>query len=294
MLMIVKALFIAGGIFSIGYGFEMGRNYGIDSLIAFVSIGFALIVFGRLLPSNIGFKLPRINFSKKKQQLDFSTPDNKSQKQKKTNIKDNFAIFMLIIYLIIHALYLFMCKLGGQQGNLESIRRIGDTICVYSIGMVIVGGIYWQYILSFKKDRLGGYKIPKRIKLTALICLIFISGIIGREIIGIYVVKDTSRNLSMLFNLSYHAILLSGILLAKTYFGPLVITSSLAVASFYMMTNGEFMPVIFVNNVFSTIIDVFPETFRDVYLIFTILYVTGASFRDTFRTGSNVTKEFLE
>jgi hypothetical protein len=305
MLSIIKALLIAGGVFCIGHGVVMAMSYGIESLIAFVGLGFALIVFGKLLPTRTGIKLPRIRIPKKKEKTSVSSANSRStdhspiyyekpKKKRKLSLKNNFPIFMLIIYLIIHALYLIICNIGAQQQEIEKIRRIGDTICVYSIGMVIVSGIYWQYLLSFKKDRLADKKAPQRIKLTAFICLVFITGIIGREIIEIYVVKDATHNFSSLFRLSFHAILLSAVLIVKAYFGPLVLTSTLAIFSFYLISRGEFMPMAFVDNVFSMIVDVFPETFRNIYLVFTILYVAGATFMDTFREGSNALAELAE
>jgi hypothetical protein len=303
MLSIIKALMIAGGVFSIGHGVVMGMSYGIDSLVAFIGLGFALIVFGKLLPTRIGIKIPKIKFPRKKERTiethenvgpaDDGLAKNKStiKKKKKLSFKNNFPIVMLIILLVLHALYLILCNVGTQLQQIEKIRRIGDSICIYSIGMIVLGGIYWQYLLSFKKDRVAEKKIPRRIKLTAFICLVFITGIIGREIIEIYVVKDPSHSFTSLFQLSFHAILLSAVLLIKTYFGPLMMTSTLAVSSFYIITDGEFMPVMFINNMLSVIMEVFPDPFKDIYLVFTILYVTGTTFMDTFKEGSNAAVE---
>jgi hypothetical protein len=283
-MLIIKALCAAAGIFIIVMGVRESIQWGPEALLGACALGFALIVLGKLLPSRIGFKsaiFSRLFRRKSKESnagtetaVETPTLKNKNPRQ----VQASFPIKILFLYFIVHAGYLVLHELGLSH-------KWGDTICIYSIGSVILAGLYWQYLLSFKKDRLEG-KFPRRLKVTAIICLVIIVGIIGRELIEIYIMKDQTHTLSNMFRLTFHALLLAALLLTKTYFGPILLTGTLAVLSYEIIMIGKLNSLALINNAMSLILDIFPDPFKDIYLVFSLIYVASTNLVDTFKKGN--------
>jgi len=158
---------------------------------------------------------------------------------------------------------------------------MAETIQIIIIGIMALGGIFWQVSLIEKDNSVG----PKRIYLPGILCSIIIIGVLIRGVIA-WALDDSSyyEGWDLLSDV-WKSLVLTFAFVGKAYIGPLFIAFSLCTVAYFLIEKGEFKTWVFVDSFLRWIFGDLAGWTRNCYVIGSFIIVLFGCLHDSFDWG---------
>jgi len=212
---------------------------------------------------------------------------NMTQKMSMTERKRGFTLIELIIILVIISIIgIFVYRYyqshvnelsritnestENNVNNPSSTNRANDIIEVIIIGIIVSGGIIWQFYLINKRDSWDDGP-PFRVIPAGIIGVIIFLGVVVFSILG-YIDERRGLPFIFIFTNGGKALILCLVLILKSYFSPITAAFSLSCVVYFYFSYGEMHTIPLIQSIFEWVFISAPKWASAVYAVIVSLY----------------------
>jgi hypothetical protein len=169
-------------------------------------------------------------------------------------------------------------RLKLSNWSVVAERPYMGLIRIALIGLLMAGGLAWQILIT-SKDISDSSRGPTRILPPIIVSVVLLLGVVVHSTLS--VLDDQSQLEWWFVPLSFgKAVVLSLLIVAQSYLGPVVTAFVLSCCAYFWLTDGRLHDIPVIQTTFEWALNGTPESIVIAYVILVTLYAIGGSLWD--------------